>query len=199
MFLLHINRSYLKRQINIKIQWFDGLLTDWLNKKTPIEYKNSHFCQSIFSITEVFRRIIQVYLGSVFNDEIVAWYIFHLNRRPVFCKITIRSDMKECISVWNESITFLEMKASRYFFINQLNSGPHFWPLRVVLLKNPPIVLPGQCSETSWSNVVLLSSLVISKCYEISMFISSLSNMHYSLNHISHHKSLYLSLICTCY
>ena len=30
----------------------------------------------------MFRRIIQVYLESVFNNEIVAWYIFYLNRRP---------------------------------------------------------------------------------------------------------------------
>ena len=45
-------------------------------------YKNSHFCQSIFSITEVFRGNIQVYLESVFNNEVVAWYISYLNQGP---------------------------------------------------------------------------------------------------------------------
>ena len=30
----------------------------------------------------MFRRIIQVYLESVLNNEIVAWYISYLDRRP---------------------------------------------------------------------------------------------------------------------
>ena len=36
----------------------------------------------MFTITEVFRGNIQVYLECVFNNDIVVWYISYLNQGP---------------------------------------------------------------------------------------------------------------------